>query len=149
MDAALRTSDPDIYAAGDVAAVEHPLLGDAAARRALGERPQRRPGGRARDARPGGLATTGCRTSSPTSTTWAWSTPATHRPAPTTRWCAGATWRKREFVAFWLRESHVLAGMNVNVWDVTEPPGPDPLREPASTADALADPAVPLASLLG
>jgi hypothetical protein len=26
----------------------------------------------------------------------------------------------REFVAFWLREGRVLAGMNVNVWDVTE-----------------------------
>ena len=27
----------------------------------------------------------------------------------------------REFVAFWLREGRVLAGMNVNVWDVAEP----------------------------
>jgi len=26
----------------------------------------------------------------------------------------------REFIAFWLREGHVLAGMNVNVWDVAE-----------------------------
>ena len=26
----------------------------------------------------------------------------------------------REFVAFWLREGRLLAGMNVNVWDVTE-----------------------------
>jgi 3-phenylpropionate/trans-cinnamate dioxygenase ferredoxin reductase subunit len=25
-----------------------------------------------------------------------------------------------EFVAFWLRERRVLAGMNVNVWDVNE-----------------------------
>jgi hypothetical protein len=28
---------------------------------------------------------------------------------------------KREFIAFWLREGRVLAGMNVNVWDVTDP----------------------------
>ena len=28
---------------------------------------------------------------------------------------------KREFIAFWLKEGRVLAGMNVNVWDVTEP----------------------------
>jgi 3-phenylpropionate/trans-cinnamate dioxygenase ferredoxin reductase subunit len=28
---------------------------------------------------------------------------------------------KREFIAFWLRERRVLAGMNVNVWDVTDP----------------------------
>jgi len=27
---------------------------------------------------------------------------------------------KRELIAFWLREGRVLAGMNVNVWDVTE-----------------------------
>jgi 3-phenylpropionate/trans-cinnamate dioxygenase ferredoxin reductase subunit len=27
----------------------------------------------------------------------------------------------REFIAFWLSDKRVLAGMNVNVWDVTEP----------------------------
>jgi 3-phenylpropionate/trans-cinnamate dioxygenase ferredoxin reductase subunit len=27
----------------------------------------------------------------------------------------------REFIAFWLRDGRVLAGMNVNVWDVAEP----------------------------
>jgi 3-phenylpropionate/trans-cinnamate dioxygenase ferredoxin reductase subunit len=27
----------------------------------------------------------------------------------------------REFIVFWLREERVVAGMNVNVWDVTEP----------------------------
>ena len=27
----------------------------------------------------------------------------------------------RKFIAFWLRGGRVLAGMNVNVWDVTEP----------------------------
>ena len=27
----------------------------------------------------------------------------------------------REFVAFWLVGDRVVAGMNVNVWDVTEP----------------------------
>jgi len=26
----------------------------------------------------------------------------------------------REFVAFWLRDGQVVAGMNVNVWDVNE-----------------------------
>ena len=26
-----------------------------------------------------------------------------------------------EFLAFWLKEGRVLAGMNVNVWDVTDP----------------------------
>jgi 3-phenylpropionate/trans-cinnamate dioxygenase ferredoxin reductase subunit len=27
----------------------------------------------------------------------------------------------REFIAFWLKGGRVLAGMNVNVWDVTDP----------------------------
>ena len=27
---------------------------------------------------------------------------------------------KREYVAFWLREGRVVAGMNVNVWDVND-----------------------------
>ena len=27
----------------------------------------------------------------------------------------------REFIAFWLKDQRVLAGMNANVWDVTEP----------------------------
>jgi 3-phenylpropionate/trans-cinnamate dioxygenase ferredoxin reductase subunit len=27
---------------------------------------------------------------------------------------------KREFIAFWLAGGRVLAGMNVNVWDVTD-----------------------------
>ena len=28
---------------------------------------------------------------------------------------------RREFIAFWLTDGRVLAGMNVNVWDVTDP----------------------------
>ncbi|MDH6576120.1 FAD-dependent oxidoreductase [Kitasatospora sp. MAP5-34] len=53
----------------------------------------------------------------------------------------------REFIAFWLSGGRVLAGMNVNVWDVT-----DPIRElvrsgrPVAPA-ALADPDVPLDQL--
>ena len=27
----------------------------------------------------------------------------------------------REFIAFWIAENRVVAGMNVNVWDVTDP----------------------------
>ena len=37
-----------------------------------------------------------------------------------TRWCFAATWPAREFIAFWLAGGKVLAGMNVNVWDVTD-----------------------------
>jgi 3-phenylpropionate/trans-cinnamate dioxygenase ferredoxin reductase subunit len=54
----------------------------------------------------------------------------------------------REFIAFWLREGRILAGMNVNVWDVTDPI--KALIRSRATVDAnrLADPAVPLDSLL-
>ena len=47
--------------------------------------------GRARGVRPGGVPRR----------------PDRRRPAP-------------EFVAFWLRDDLVLAGMNVNIWDVNE-----------------------------
>jgi 3-phenylpropionate/trans-cinnamate dioxygenase ferredoxin reductase subunit len=30
---------------------------------------------------------------------------------------------RREFIAFWLSDRRVLAGMNVNIWDVTDPIG--------------------------
>lgn len=53
----------------------------------------------------------------------------------------------REFVAFWLRDGRVLAGMNVNVWDVTD----DIQRLIRSRApidrDRLADANVPLDEL--
>ncbi len=71
------------------------------------------------DARPATTSTTACRTSSPTSTTSAWSTRATR--APGTGSSSAAIRRRREFIAFWLREDRVVAGMNVNVWDVTDP----------------------------
>jgi len=54
----------------------------------------------------------------------------------------------REFLAFWLRDGRVLAGMNANIWDQ----GDDikALIRGAATVDPdrLADPRVPLADLL-
>jgi 3-phenylpropionate/trans-cinnamate dioxygenase ferredoxin reductase subunit len=54
----------------------------------------------------------------------------------------------REFIAFWLKDGRVLAGMNVNVWDVT-----DPIKELIASGlrvdtDRLADPDVPLGELV-
>jgi 3-phenylpropionate/trans-cinnamate dioxygenase ferredoxin reductase subunit len=53
-----------------------------------------------------------------------------------------------EFIAFWVADGRVLAGMNVNIWDVTDDikaligsGGPVDL-------EALADPTVPLSSLM-
>jgi 3-phenylpropionate/trans-cinnamate dioxygenase ferredoxin reductase subunit len=53
----------------------------------------------------------------------------------------------REFIAFWLKDDRVLAGMNVNVWDVV-----DPIKElirgrTEIDPRALADPATPLTAV--
>lgn len=54
-----------------------------------------------------------------------------------------------EFIAFWLKDGQVVAGMNMNVWDVAEP-----IRELIASrrrldARKLADPDIPLTELLG
>ncbi|MEV4612673.1 FAD-dependent oxidoreductase [Kitasatospora sp. NPDC049258] len=54
----------------------------------------------------------------------------------------------REFIAFWLADGQVVAGMNVNVWDVT-----DPIRELVRSGrridpEKLTNGRVPLADLL-
>ena len=119
VDASLRTSDPDIYAAGDVANAIHPLInlrlrsehwanalneGAAAARGMLGMResfediPYFYT-----DQFDLGMEYSGY--------------------GPLTR-DARVVYRgdpaARQFVAFWLLDSRVVAGMNVNVWDVNE-----------------------------
>ncbi|WP_372407564.1 NAD(P)/FAD-dependent oxidoreductase [Streptomyces luteireticuli] len=147
VDASLRTSDPDIYAAGDVAAAEHPWMGlrlrvehwanalhegPAAARAMLGQEV-------AYDRVPYffsdqydlGMEYSG------------YAPPGTYDQVV----CRGDV-GKREFIAFWLREGRVLAGMNVNVWDVTKTVQ-QLIRSGATPgAEALADPGVPLESLL-
>jgi 3-phenylpropionate/trans-cinnamate dioxygenase ferredoxin reductase subunit len=55
----------------------------------------------------------------------------------------------REFIAFWLEDERVVAGMNMNVWDVS-----DPIRELIRSRQRLdprqlADSDVPLSKLLG
>ncbi len=55
----------------------------------------------------------------------------------------------REFIAFWLKDQRVVAGMNANIWDVTEPiqaliRGGLPV-DPAR----LADPGIPLDQVTG
>jgi 3-phenylpropionate/trans-cinnamate dioxygenase ferredoxin reductase component len=146
VDAALRTSDPDIYAAGDVAAAHHPLLearlrvehwanalngGPAAARSMLGQDVSydRIPYFFS-DQYDLGLEYSG------------WAPPGSYEQV-VLRGDVG----KREFIAFWLKDRRVLAGMNVNVWDVT-----DPIQQLIRSGDpvdpeALADPSVPLTSL--
>jgi 3-phenylpropionate/trans-cinnamate dioxygenase ferredoxin reductase component len=56
------------------------------------------------------------------------------------------SWATREFLAFWLRDDRVMAGMNMNVWDVKI----EPLIRSRQRVDArrLSDPDVPLESLM-
>jgi 3-phenylpropionate/trans-cinnamate dioxygenase ferredoxin reductase subunit len=54
-----------------------------------------------------------------------------------------------EFVAFWLREGRLIAGMNVNVWDVNEQVQAIIRSRQPVDVGALADPETPLASLVG
>lgn len=118
VDEFLQTSHPVIFAAGDVANASHPFYGEsirmehwanalhqgpAAARNMLGR-------GEAFDRLPYffsdqyevGMEYSGF------ARTW---DRVVFRGDP-----AG-----REFTAFWIRDDRVVAGMNVNVWDVTDP----------------------------
>ena len=54
----------------------------------------------------------------------------------------------REFIAFWLAGGRVVAGMNVNVWDVTEPIQALIRSGRAIDERRLADPDVPLTDLI-
>jgi 3-phenylpropionate/trans-cinnamate dioxygenase ferredoxin reductase subunit len=54
----------------------------------------------------------------------------------------------REFVAFWRREGRVLAGMNVNVWDVVDDVQTLIRSRAVVDRERLADPDVPLADLV-
>jgi 3-phenylpropionate/trans-cinnamate dioxygenase ferredoxin reductase subunit len=53
----------------------------------------------------------------------------------------------REFVAFWLSGGSVVAGMNVNVWDVSEDIQALIRAKRAVDAARLMDPAVPIREL--
>jgi 3-phenylpropionate/trans-cinnamate dioxygenase ferredoxin reductase subunit len=143
VDAGLRTSDPDIFAAGDVASAYHPLLGThirvehwanalnqpaVAARAMLGQEV-------AYDRLPYfytdqydlGMEYTGY-------------IPPDHNDDVVVRGDLGS----RHFIAFWLDDGKVAAGMNVNIWDVT-----DQIKALIGSGgtidrDKLADPDVPL-----
>jgi 3-phenylpropionate/trans-cinnamate dioxygenase ferredoxin reductase subunit len=53
----------------------------------------------------------------------------------------------REFIAFWLKDGRVRAGMNVNVWDVTEPLARLIDQTVVVDENRLADPTTPLEEL--
>ncbi|WP_431245337.1 oxidoreductase C-terminal domain-containing protein [Leifsonia xyli] len=53
----------------------------------------------------------------------------------------------REFIAFWLRNDRVVAGMNVNVWDVQDDIQRLIRSGERMDADRLADESIDLAAL--
>ncbi|QMU75613.1 FAD-dependent oxidoreductase [Streptacidiphilus sp. PB12-B1b] len=147
VDSSLRSSDPAVFAAGDVASAAHPLFGrrlrvehwanalnggPAAARAMLGQDVvyDRVPYFFS-DQYDLGMEYSG------------YAAPGSYDHV-VVRGDAG----KREFIAFWQGpDNRVLAGMNVNVWDVT-----DPIQQLIRSArpvdpDRLADPSVPLGDL--
>jgi 3-phenylpropionate/trans-cinnamate dioxygenase ferredoxin reductase component len=144
VDGRLQTGVPGIFAAGDVANHLHPRLGrlrvehwdnalhqgPAAARGMLGsaERYERLPYFFS-DQYDVGMEYSGHATS--------WDR-IVFRGDPATR----------EFIAFWLAGGRVLAGMNVNVWDVTDPIQALIRSGRAIDERRLSDPDVPLTDLI-
>ncbi len=154
-DAALRTSDPDIYACGDVVSAYHPLVhehvrvehwanarggGPAAARSMLGQEVSY-------DRLPYfftdqydlGMELAG------------WFPRGGYDRVVFRGDPSIVDGKAPEFMAFWTRRGHVLAGMNVNIWDVQD--DIQKLVRGGYTGkdvdlDALADPKVPLDALL-
>jgi len=145
-DEALRTSDPDIFAAGDVANALNPLFGrrirvehwanalnggPAAARSMLGQ-----PVSYDRvpyffsDQYDLGMETAGL-------------------PEPGTydEVIFRGDKESGEFIAFWLADGTVVAGMNVNVWDVNEDIQALIRSEALIDPDRLSDPDTPLSDL--
>jgi 3-phenylpropionate/trans-cinnamate dioxygenase ferredoxin reductase component len=147
VDERLRTSDPSIYAAGDVVSFPHPLFdtrlrvehwanalngGPAAARSMLGEDvTYDRVPYFFSDQYDMGMEYSG------------WAPPGSYDQV-VIRGDAG----KREFIAFWVKEGRVLAGMNVNVWDVTEQIQKLIRSRSRIDVDALSNPQVPLDALI-
>jgi 3-phenylpropionate/trans-cinnamate dioxygenase ferredoxin reductase subunit len=118
VDERLATSAPGVFAAGDVANAHHPFYGErirvehwanalhqgpSAARNMLGrEEPYERLPYFFSDQYDVGMEYSGFARE--------WDR-VVFRGDPATR----------EFIAFWLRGDHLVAGMNVNIWDVNEP----------------------------
>jgi 3-phenylpropionate/trans-cinnamate dioxygenase ferredoxin reductase subunit len=145
VDASLETSVPGVFAAGDVANAHHPFYGErirvehwanalhqgpAAARNMLGKaEPYDRLPYFFSDQYDVGMEYSGL------AREW-------------DRIVVRGDPANREFVAFWLTGDRVLAGMNVNVWDVAEPIRRLIGERVAVGDERLADPSVPIDALV-
>ena len=146
VDASLRSSDPDIYAVGDIAAAEHPLFGTRI-RTEHWANALKQPA----VAVAGMLGKPGEYDELPYFFTDQYDLGmeyAGHAPSFDRVVFRGDV-AGREFVAFWLDgESRVLAGMNVNIWDVLDDVKALIRSKSPVDADKLADPQSPLGDLL-
>jgi 3-phenylpropionate/trans-cinnamate dioxygenase ferredoxin reductase component len=146
VDASLRTSDPDIYAVGDIAAAEHPLFG-CRIRTEHWANALKQPA----VAAAGMIGTPGEYAELPYFFTDQYDLGMEyvgHAPSFERVVFRGDV-AGREFVAFWLDgDNRVLAGMNVNVWDVLDDVKALIKSRTAVDPDQLADPQSPLTDLL-
>ncbi|KBZ62048.1 hypothetical protein K875_02969 [Mycobacterium [tuberculosis] TKK-01-0051] len=147
VDASLRTSDPDIYAVGDIAAAQHPLFGTRI-RTEHWANALKQPA----VAVAGMLGTPGEYAELPYFFTDQYDLGmeyAGHAP-DSERVVFRGDVAGREFVAFWLDgDDRVLAGMNVNVWDVLDDVKALIRAQAPVDVDKLCDPQSSLADLLG
>jgi NADPH-dependent 2,4-dienoyl-CoA reductase/sulfur reductase-like enzyme len=142
-DSALRTSDPDIFAAGDVASSYHPLLGR---HLRLDHWANALNGGKAAALSMLGQPIEYDRVPYFYSDQYDLGMECAGLPLPGTydQIVYRGDGDTLEFVAFWLKESRVVAGMNVNVWDVNDDiQGLIRSGKPLDPA-RLSDPAIPL-----
>lgn len=147
VDASLRTSDPDIYAVGDIAAAEHPLFGTRI-RTEHWANALKQPA----VAAAGMLGAPGEYAELPYFFTDQYDLGMEyvgHAPAFERVVFRGDV-SSREFVAFWLDgHDRVLAGMNVNVWDVLDDVKALIRSKAPVDVDTLTDPRAPLADVPG
>jgi 3-phenylpropionate/trans-cinnamate dioxygenase ferredoxin reductase component len=147
VDEHLRTSDPDIFAAGDIAHTYNPRLGRrirvehwANARRQGVVAAKAMLGQDAVDVRPSYFYTDQYDLSMEYT--------GDIGPAGYDRVIFRRYADPREVIVFWLYEQRIQAGMNINIWDVAE--NIERLIQSARPINAndLTDPAIPLTSLL-
>jgi 3-phenylpropionate/trans-cinnamate dioxygenase ferredoxin reductase subunit len=146
VDASLRTSDPDIYAVGDIAAAEHPLFGGHI-RTEHWANALKQPAVAAVGmlGKPGEYAELPYFFTDQYDLGMEYVGHAPHFDRVVFRGDVAG----REFVAFWLDEANrVLAGMNVNIWDVLDDVKALIKSQSPVDPDKLADPQSPLPDLL-
>ncbi|MCV7413277.1 pyridine nucleotide-disulfide oxidoreductase [Mycobacterium florentinum] len=147
VDSSLRTSDPDVFAVGDIAAAEHPFY-NTRIRTEHWANALKQPV----VAAAGMLGTPGEYAELPYFFTDQYDLGmeyAGHAPSFEQVVLRGDV-AGREFVAFWLDgENRVLAGMNVNIWDVLDDVKALIRSRSAADPGKLADPRSALADLLG